>query len=107
MREGEPRVLLESRTIEVAGFSAGDLGLPCDPTSSRFEGALVGLPCRIVRAEVRTASPLPTGASHKISGFRFLCCAPQTFLLNTEGIVDGKLAREQTSLHIAGPAEVD
>jgi len=40
------------------------------------------------------APPVPLGLAKKVSGFRFLCSCPQVVPFRTNGIVDGRLARE-------------
>ena|SRR5216684_4321529 len=102
MPEGEARVLHQSHGIqEPELLSGGDVWGAFDSSTTMSESIILDVPTYIVRTRVGMDSSLPTGPRRQISGFRFLCFCPRVVPFRTNGIADGRFAREGICLQMA------
>ena len=93
--EEEVRVLQGKLTIAAAEeISDPQRAWICDLFDSMVETSLPDIYRSDGCTENMTALPVPPSPAKKVSGFRFLCSCPQVVPFRTNGIVDGRLARE-------------
>src|SRR5260370_5513585 len=69
-------------------------GWICDPRNSMCERSLPNISGPNGCTENTMTPPVPPSLTKKGLGFMFLCCCPQVVPFRTNGIVDGRSARE-------------
>lgn len=102
MPEGEVRVLRRSHGVETPELpSHGDVYWAHDSPATAQESMLLHIYHDAVVTKVRMASSPPADPSQRVGGFRFLCICPRIALFRTNGIADGRFAREGICLLMA------